>query len=125
MIKYVCKELWTAHFKKQVDRLQTDHRVSWRRGCRLCPALWAHPCAPLHLLQGVYVLQDRSFRWLTRLSAPAGKDVKEEAAKFTIIPCGIIRGALANMGVACTVVAEIIAVPSVKFSIRVRSSVPV
>ncbi|OKL56746.1 hypothetical protein UA08_07884 [Talaromyces atroroseus] len=43
VIKFICKDLWTILFKKQVDNLKTNHR-------------------------GVYVLSDNSFRPLTRMS---------------------------------------------------------
>lgn len=34
MIKFLCKELWTLVFRKQIDNLKTNHRVSvnLRRG---------------------------------------------------------------------------------------------
>lgn len=43
VVKFVCKDVWTACFDKQVDNLRTNHR-------------------------GVYVLQDNHFRPLLRLS---------------------------------------------------------
>lgn len=30
MIKFVCKDLWTLVFRKQVDNLKTNHRVCAR-----------------------------------------------------------------------------------------------
>lgn len=30
-IKFVCKDLWTVVFKKQIDNLKTNHRVRWTR----------------------------------------------------------------------------------------------
>lgn len=27
VIKFVCKDFWIAIFKKQIDKLQTNHRV--------------------------------------------------------------------------------------------------
>jgi hypothetical protein len=46
-IKFVCKDLWTLVFRKQVDNLKTNHR-------------------------GVYVLTDNAFRPFSRMSAEAG-----------------------------------------------------
>lgn len=31
-IKFLCKDLWTLVFRKQVDNLKTNHRVSDGRG---------------------------------------------------------------------------------------------
>jgi trafficking protein particle complex subunit 6 len=47
VIKFVCKDLWTLVFRKQVDNLKTNHR-------------------------GVYVLTDNSFRPFSRMSTEAG-----------------------------------------------------
>lgn len=30
VIKFICKDLWTLVFRKQVDNLKTNHRVSSR-----------------------------------------------------------------------------------------------
>ncbi|CAI2183559.1 19639_t:CDS:2 [Funneliformis geosporum] len=56
VVKFICKELWTIIFKKQIDNLKTNHR-------------------------GVYVLQDNNFRWFLRMSTEAGG---ESAAKKAI-----------------------------------------
>ncbi|KAH8673690.1 transport protein particle component-domain-containing protein [Xylariales sp. PMI_506] len=47
VIKFLCKDLWTLVFRKQVDNLKTNHR-------------------------GVYVLTDNVFRPLSRMSTDAG-----------------------------------------------------
>ena len=47
VVKFVCKEFWTAVFRKQVDNLKTNHK-------------------------GVYVLTDNQFRWFLRMSAEGG-----------------------------------------------------
>ncbi|CAG8578947.1 5451_t:CDS:2 [Acaulospora colombiana] len=46
-IKFLCKDVWTAVWDKQVDNLRTNHR-------------------------GVYVLQDNAFRPLLRISSGDG-----------------------------------------------------
>lgn len=43
-MKFICTDFWVSIYKKQIDNLRTNH-------------------------QGVYVLQDNTFRFLTRLSA--------------------------------------------------------
>ncbi|XP_052768088.1 trafficking protein particle complex subunit 6B-like [Mya arenaria] len=43
IMKFICKDFWSVVFKKQIDNLRTNH-------------------------QGVYVLQDNKFRFLTQMS---------------------------------------------------------
>ncbi|OJJ38548.1 hypothetical protein ASPWEDRAFT_331323 [Aspergillus wentii DTO 134E9] len=60
VIKFLCKDLWTILFRKQIDNLKTNHR-------------------------GVYVLNDNSFRPFARMSM----SVRSEAvsmAQATIQP---------------------------------------
>ncbi|KAI1807930.1 transport protein particle component [Daldinia bambusicola] len=92
-IKFVCKDLWMLVFKKQVDNLKTNHR-------------------------GVYVLTDNVFRPLSRMSADPGGHAVLRAQPFLWFPCGIIRGALAAMGIAATVQAETSELPGAVFQIK-------
>jgi hypothetical protein len=62
----------------------------------------------------VYVLQDYQFRWLIRFSSTDDETSKREAMRYLIFPCGLIRGALANLGVTAVVNADISTVPSCK-----------
>ena len=95
IVKFLCKDLWMLLFHKKIDKLQTNHR-------------------------GVYVLQDYKFRWLRRFSAATDEATKREALKYLIMPCGIIRGALANLGVNAIITADITDVPSCIFNIKMR-----
>ncbi|TVY47184.1 Trafficking protein particle complex subunit 6B [Lachnellula occidentalis] len=81
VIKFLCKDLWMLVFQKQIDNLKTNHR-------------------------GVYVLTDAQFKPLKRLSAVPGGGGVVKAQPFLWFPCGIIRGALASMGINATVQAE-------------------
>ncbi|KAI1131573.1 BET3 family protein [Nemania abortiva] len=92
-IKFVCKDLWMLVFKKQVDNLKTNHR-------------------------GVYVLTDHAFRPLSRMSSDAGGQAVARAQPFLWFPCGILRGALAAMGISATVQAETSELPSAVFQIK-------
>ncbi|KAI0383058.1 transport protein particle component [Hypomontagnella monticulosa] len=92
-IKFVCKDLWMLVFKKQVDNLKTNHR-------------------------GVYVLTDNAFRPLARMSADPGGHAVARAQPFLWFPCGIVRGALAAMGIAATVQAETSELPGAVFQIK-------
>lgn len=93
VIKFICKDLWTLVFRKQVDNLKTNHR-------------------------GVYVLTDNSFRPFAKMSSEAGGQAVMRAEPFLWFPCGIVRGALAAMGVNATVQAETTELPGAVFQIK-------
>lgn len=92
-IKFLCKDLWMLVFRKQVDNLKTNHR-------------------------GVYVLTDNSFRPFSRMSTVTGGQAVLRAQPFLWFPCGIIRGALAAMGIDATVHAETAELPGAVFQIK-------
>ena len=95
-IKFLCKDFWAEVFQKQVDKLQTNHR-------------------------GVYVLQDRAFRWLTRMSSADTDKPNDAALQHLVLPCGLVRGALDNLGLACEVTANISpALPKTTFTIKLQ-----
>jgi hypothetical protein len=82
-VKFLCKEVWIEVFRKQIDKLQTNHR-------------------------GVFVLKDMKLRWLE------GLPVNRENSRITAIqmlafPCGIVRGALANLGIPAVVSCDFLA----------------
>lgn len=93
VMKFICKDFWTSVFKKQIDNLRTNH-------------------------QGIYVLQDNKFRLLTQLSA--GKQYLEHAPKFLAFTCGLVRGALSNIGVKSIVTAEVSVMPACKFQVMIQ-----
>ncbi|OCK85491.1 BET3 family protein [Lepidopterella palustris CBS 459.81] len=99
VIKFLCKDLWTLVFKKQIDNLKTNHR-------------------------GIYVLTDNTFKPLTRMSFEKGQDNIARAQPFLYFPAGIIRGALASMGINATVQAETAALPGATFQIRTVGAKP-
>lgn len=113
-IKFLCKDLWTLLFRKQIDNLKTNHR-------------------------GIYVLTDNTFKPLTRMSFdtkkydPAvaaaaaasgdpglGRDANSitRAQPFLYFPAGLVRGCLAGLGVTATVTAETSGLPAATFQIR-------
>ncbi|MCL7041553.1 hypothetical protein MKW94_007764 [Papaver nudicaule] len=111
-IKFICKDFWSELFKKQIDNLKTNHR-------------------------GTFVLQDNRFRWLTRMSidpvpvivkdssqeAPVGatENKAEQATTMHLyFPCGLIRGALSNLGIPCAVSADMSNLPACSFVIRIK-----
>lgn len=80
-------------FRKQIDNLKTNHR-------------------------GVYVLTDNAFRPFSRMSTEAGGGAVQRAEPFLWFPCGVVRGALAAMGVNATVQAETNELPGAVFQIK-------
>ncbi|XP_044498102.1 trafficking protein particle complex subunit 6B [Mangifera indica] len=109
-IKFICKDFWSELFKKQIDNLKTNHR-------------------------GTFVLQDNRFRWLSRISLDSSLEYTEsqdpsasaenKAAQSTSMhlyfPCGIIRGALSNLGIPCAVSADISNLPACSFVVRIKA----
>ncbi|KAL8941677.1 MAG: hypothetical protein Q9211_001721 [Gyalolechia sp. 1 TL-2023] len=93
MIKFLCKDIWTIVFRKQIDNLKTNHR-------------------------GVYVLTDNAFRPFARMSMSSRTEAVLGAQPFLGFPCGVIRGALAGMGINATVQAETSELPGATFQIR-------
>ncbi|KAF8859671.1 trafficking protein particle complex subunit 6A [Acephala macrosclerotiorum] len=99
VIKFLCKDLWMLVFRKQIDNLKTNHR-------------------------GVYVLTDNSFRPFARMSTEPGGNAVVRAQPFLWFPCGIIRGALASMGINATVQAETSELPGATFQIKSITAKP-
>lgn len=62
VIKFLCKDLWTLVFKKQVDNLKTNHR-------------------------GIYVLTDNAFRPLARMSTEPGGQAVVRAQPVSTMGC--------------------------------------
>jgi len=93
-IKFICKDLWSSCWDKQVDNLRTNHR-------------------------GVYVLQDNSFKPITRISSWQGRaDAMKKAKLYAALPAGIIRGALTRLGFQATVAPEITSMPQCTFQVK-------
>ncbi|VDM81553.1 unnamed protein product [Strongylus vulgaris] len=92
VVKFICKEFWSAVFGKQVDNLRTNH-------------------------QGVYVVQDNKFCTLRPLAE--GQQFVRDAGALVAFPCGTVRGALANLNVNAEVTATVETLPAVKFNIHI------
>ena len=93
LMKFICKDFWTSVFKKQIDNLRTNH-------------------------QGVYVLQDKNFKFLSKVSA--GRQYLDDSTLFVVFSCGLVRGCLANLNLNSIVTAEIVSPPAVKFQVQVE-----
>lgn len=99
-VKLLCREVWPEVFKRPVDKLQTNNR-------------------------GVFVLQDYAFRWLRHASPPAGAgaaDGPPALLRHTLFPAGLVRGALAALGLDVAVNVDISGLPRAVFHIRVRDA---
>ncbi|KAH6893568.1 transport protein particle component [Thelonectria olida] len=126
VIKFLCKDLWTLVFGKNIDNLKTNHR-------------------------GVYVLTDNVFRPFSRMSTEAGGQAIVRAQpvtppsplsplargymamqadqvclslQFLWFPCGVVKGALAALGINTTVQAEINELPGAVFQIKTIPNKP-
>ncbi|KAH7480230.1 hypothetical protein FOMA001_g7796 [Fusarium oxysporum f. sp. matthiolae] len=99
VIKFLCKDLWTLVFGKNIDNLKTNHR-------------------------GVYVLTDNLFRPFSRMSTEAGGQAIVRAQPFLWFPCGVVRGALAALGINTSVQAEINELPGAVFQIKTIPNKP-
>ncbi|KAK7547044.1 transport protein particle component [Phyllosticta citricarpa] len=99
VIKFLCKDLWTMIFRKQIDNLKTNHR-------------------------GIYVLTDNAFKPLSKMSLEKGEGEQSlsKAQPFLYFPAGLIRGALASMGIVATVTAETTGLPGATFQIRTQGA---
>lgn len=96
VLKFICKEVWTAVWGKQVDNLRTNHR-------------------------GVYVLHDNQFQPLRHVSTAQGAQVTaKEARVFLSYPVGIVKGALAQLDVPSAVVAETNQAPQCTFHVKTQ-----
>ncbi|GAA5980995.1 hypothetical protein JCM11641_001423 [Rhodosporidiobolus odoratus] len=80
VIKFLCKDVWTSLYDKQIDNLRTNHRGTW-------------------------VLLDGNWRPLRGISRGASGDTEEgrETERWIgfllAFPSGLLRGALANLGI--------------------------
>jgi trafficking protein particle complex subunit 6 len=97
-VKFLCKDVWIEIFNKQIDKLQTNHR-------------------------GVFVLKDLNLTWLTRF--PVGSETSRVSAlRLLAFPCGVVRGALANLGIPAVVSCEFLAdghhMAACSFNIKVK-----
>lgn len=98
-VKFLCKEFWMEVFRKQIDKLQTNHR-------------------------GVFVLKDHELRWLRRLP-PEDETARVAAIKLLAFPCGLIRGALSNLGISAVVSCDFLAdgknMAACSFNVKIKS----
>ena len=97
VMKWICKDLWSLLFLKNIDNLRTNHK-------------------------GTFVLRDTQFRWTKRLAqnlvAGGERATNADLAEpFLILPCGIIKGVISAFGFDATVTADARALPQCDFTV--------
>ena len=97
-VKFLCKEFWIEVFGKQIDKLQTNHR-------------------------GVFVLKDLGLKWLTRFPNNQ-ENARVTAIQLLAFPCGMLRGALANLGIPSVVSCDFLTdgqnMESCSFNVKIK-----
>lgn len=139
IVKYICKDFWEEVFKKHIDVLKTNHKVrsplfsvlsftSFVRSSLAPQHFLRFPTPPvtfpvpfcifaLPFCQGLFVLHDHHFRWLTKVSYNDGATCTTDDC--IMFPAGLICGALTRLGLQCRVVAEAPTPPKCSFTIQV------
>jgi hypothetical protein len=96
-VKFLCKDVWVQLFGKPMDKLQTNHR-------------------------GVFVLKDLQLSWL--LKFPESESSRTQALQWLALPCGLIRGCLADLGipsvVSCDFATSTETMAACSFNIKVK-----
>ena len=93
VFKWLCRDFWTAAYRKPVDKLQTNQH-------------------------GTYVLQDFSFAPLAGLSPAPGVDGGGATLRYVLLHCGMVRGALAALGLEALVNVDTTSLPTVFFHVK-------
>lgn len=97
-VRFLCKEFWQELNGKTADGLHRNKNN-----------------------KGLFQVEDKNLRFLARISSDANSTtVKEEAQKYTVLPCGIIKGALESFGYEAHVKCQITTIPGVAFSITLK-----
>ncbi|CAI5476658.1 unnamed protein product [Closterium sp. Yama58-4] len=129
VIKFICKDFWAEVFKKQVDNLKTNHRgvfVLQDNKFRWLTRISAD--APSYDALTPLPNPSPNLRSPTERMAGAGGAVAGSmkasavAGQFLYLPCGLIKGALTNLGVPCTVSAEVTTLPGCSFTVPEHQS---
>jgi len=88
VIKFLCKDLWTLVFRKQIDNLKTNHRVGTVPPCSLVSLVdwWSRLAYADRGGKGVYVLTDNLFQPFRRMSTEAGGPAVTRARPVGLLP---------------------------------------
>jgi len=130
VMRWLCRDFWGEVFRKTGDKLQTNNSVRALAAAtrRLLPPQ-AHPIAlvarllpRLVRLQGTYLLVDNNFRPLRYLAAEDDDTAKSLHLRFMMLPCGLVRGALAALDMDASVNVDVTGSPKVVFQVRLKGA---
>lgn len=116
-IKFICKDLWTLLYQKQIDNLKTNHRGVF--------VLTDNQCQPLGRMsidrkRGPKAAEETLRRAQTVCAKSSEQDCKL-TRQFLFFPCGIIRGALSGFGIEVSVHADTADLPVATFHIKTKA----
>jgi len=92
IMKFICKDFWGNLYHKHVDKLRTNHK-------------------------GVFVLIDKHFLLLASISSTT--QYHEQALLYLSLPNGLLKGALAALGLEANVATSSPAMPECTFEIKI------
>jgi len=99
IMRYICKDFWPLAFDHPASRLRTNHR-------------------------GIFVIEDSAFKLIEAIGPMEGVDAIDAVRKYLAIPIGLLRGALASLGINCVVDATVEIIPVVQFTVQCSPMVP-
>jgi len=140
-IKFICKDLWPLLFRKQIDNLKTNHRgvfvltdQRFQPISRVSVDRKAGVKASEETLNRAQAVSSQSCPILSISHSPLlspSFNLTKNAVLFLLtcarfqylyFPCGIIRGALAGLGMDVTVHADSSEIPAATFQIKTRGA---
>ncbi|XP_041071036.1 trafficking protein particle complex subunit 6b isoform X1 [Carcharodon carcharias] len=126
VMKFICKDFWTSVFKKQIDNLRTNHQgiyVLQDNKFRLLTQMSAGKQYLEHAPKGSEAYQHLKLSFAnpnTRRFRPTGQKIKTLTKEYLAFTCGLVRGALSNLGIKSIVTVEVTAMPGCKFQVMIQ-----
>lgn len=129
VMRWLCRDFWGEVFRKAGDKLQTNNSVRVRpRPAALqtragsAGSISAGFLVSSLCLQGTYLLVDANFRPLRYLAAEDDDTAKSLHLRFMMLPCGLVRGALAALDMDASVNVDVTGSPKVVFQVRLKGA---
>ena len=97
IIRFIRSEFWPVVFCKQLEQVGTPKGGNKK---------------------GVYLLRDLKFKPLTRFSLGTHQDTQSACSKYLLFPCGLLKGALANLGMDAHVTCDQQSLPQCTFRVE-------
>ena len=73
----------------------------------------------------VFVLTDKAYQPVSRMSAPEGVSVRDLAVRHAMLTCGHIRGVLSAFGVESTIDYDVTQLPTARFTVTLLKKVSI